>query len=482
MIQRHRAHPVPGDGHRRGGLARWSSATTTSSRSPATRRDGITGGNIDWARRRRGPTLSPRRDLPGGAHARRDHGALQPPARLPGRLQLPEGGHRHAGHPRWTRRPSAWPRRPTPRASDTKLVSTDFNALEVLNPGEDQLRRHLERRATAASTTGSPCSRAASWSPAPASPTRTTRSLATGWRTWVKLGVDTPAQFNRRRSRRTGSTRSARWSRTARSSPSRPTGSTPAARRPRRRCASATPSARPSTQRVGRAGRGAGARVPRRDPRRALPAPPGGRPVLPHRPDERARADHPRRLQRADEPQLAGLEHRGEPGGLAHAGRSRAGRDRAVHHLQALPQDRSASRLPAAHHRQLAGGLRVRLEEPGAAALPLPRPLRRACRRPRPSRSPTRSSSTPTATGTTPALLDHRARARAVCHWRRSRPRPCPPTRRAWPNAGARSSTRTEERGENLPCFRLGRCAIPRRVFEAIFNPYVCDSRGGDGR
>ncbi|MEW5741446.1 MAG: CehA/McbA family metallohydrolase [Myxococcota bacterium] len=84
---------------------------------------------------------------------------------------------------------------PGATADDTKLISTDFDALEVLNPGDD----HLDGTSAAAHGRFNDwftlLSRGQLVAGTGVSDTHYSL-LATGWRTWVEVGVDTPAAFS----------------------------------------------------------------------------------------------------------------------------------------------------------------------------------------------------------------------------------------------------------------------------------------------
>ncbi len=84
---------------------------------------------------------------------------------------------------------------PGATSDDTKLVSTDFNALEVLNPGEDAYDGTSSDAHGRFNDWFTLLSRGFLVAGTGVSDTHY-RSLATGWRTWVKVGTDTPAALD----------------------------------------------------------------------------------------------------------------------------------------------------------------------------------------------------------------------------------------------------------------------------------------------
>ncbi len=154
--------------------------------------DGITGGNVDWAGGE-GPTLSVREIF----QAARTRGATtvhfnHPRGTLGGFSYLKVDTDTLATHldPAAERMAA----QPDATAGDTKLVSTDFNALEVLNPGEDGYDGTSSDAHARFNDWFTLLSRGLLVAGTGVSDTHY-RSLATGWRTWVKLGVDAPAQL-----------------------------------------------------------------------------------------------------------------------------------------------------------------------------------------------------------------------------------------------------------------------------------------------
>ncbi|MCC6334667.1 MAG: CehA/McbA family metallohydrolase [Myxococcales bacterium] len=84
---------------------------------------------------------------------------------------------------------------PGATADDTKLISTGFDSMEILSPGED----HFDGASTAAHGRFNDwftlLSRGKLVAGTGVSDTHYSL-LATGWRTWVEVGVDTPAAFS----------------------------------------------------------------------------------------------------------------------------------------------------------------------------------------------------------------------------------------------------------------------------------------------
>jgi hypothetical protein len=83
---------------------------------------------------------------------------------------------------------------PGATANDTKLLSTDFNALELLNPGEDSLDGTSDAARSRLNDWFTMLSRGLLVAGTGVSDTHYAL-LMTGWRTWVDVGVDAPAQF-----------------------------------------------------------------------------------------------------------------------------------------------------------------------------------------------------------------------------------------------------------------------------------------------
>ncbi|MBX5482957.1 MAG: CehA/McbA family metallohydrolase [Myxococcaceae bacterium] len=155
--------------------------------------DRITGGAVDWAGGE-GPTLTVRQIFEEG----RKKGAKtihfnHPRGFLGGLTHVLADTDTFATHANPTDFRMAVPEGASPE--DTKILSTDFNALEVLNAGEDGFQWSemfpkfndwftLLSRGLRIAGTG-------------VSDTHTQRALVGGyWRTWVELGADTPAEFS----------------------------------------------------------------------------------------------------------------------------------------------------------------------------------------------------------------------------------------------------------------------------------------------
>jgi hypothetical protein len=87
------------------------------------------------------------------------------------------------------------PVQPNATADDTRLITDDFNAFEILNPGDD----HFDGTSTLARAKFNDwftlLSRGVLVAGTGVSDTHY-GSLATGWRTWVQTGTDAPAQFD----------------------------------------------------------------------------------------------------------------------------------------------------------------------------------------------------------------------------------------------------------------------------------------------
>lgn len=84
---------------------------------------------------------------------------------------------------------------PDATAGDTKVLGTDFNAMELLNPGEDGLDGAGNAAHGRFNDWFTVLSRGFLVAGTGVSDTHY-RSLGTGWRTWVEVGVDTPAAFS----------------------------------------------------------------------------------------------------------------------------------------------------------------------------------------------------------------------------------------------------------------------------------------------
>lgn len=84
---------------------------------------------------------------------------------------------------------------PGATANDTRLMSSDFNAFEVLNSAEDALDGTSNGTRARLNDWFTLLSRGVLAAATGVSDTHY-RSLATGWRTWVQVGVDAPGQFN----------------------------------------------------------------------------------------------------------------------------------------------------------------------------------------------------------------------------------------------------------------------------------------------
>lgn len=84
---------------------------------------------------------------------------------------------------------------PGATATNSKLVSADFNAIEVLNPGEDQFDGNSLAAHANLNDWFVLLSRGVKVAGTGVSDTHY-GNLATGWRTWVDVGVDTPAQLS----------------------------------------------------------------------------------------------------------------------------------------------------------------------------------------------------------------------------------------------------------------------------------------------
>ena len=197
---------------------------------------------------------------------------------------------------------------PQPGATvdDSKLISSNFDALEVLNPGDDSLDGSSTLAHAKFNDWFTLLSRGLLVAGTGVSDTHYSL-LATGWRTWVDVGVDQPAQLDPvvlstrlnalRAITSNGPFVTARAYRvdgtgTMVTAPVG-IGGTVAARYPR----------------AGGHRGGAGARLPRRDEGRALPAHHRRRRRLPVGPDEPALAHHPGRLRRRVQLELAGPDH-----------------------------------------------------------------------------------------------------------------------------------------------------------------------------
>jgi hypothetical protein len=84
---------------------------------------------------------------------------------------------------------------PGATASDTKLLSTDFDAMEILNPGDDGYDGTSPAARARFNDWFTLLSRGFRVAATGVSDTHYA-NLATGWRTWVELGVDEPAQLD----------------------------------------------------------------------------------------------------------------------------------------------------------------------------------------------------------------------------------------------------------------------------------------------
>jgi hypothetical protein len=87
------------------------------------------------------------------------------------------------------------PPQPGATMGDTKLISTDFDSLELLNPGEDQLDGSSDAAHGRFNDWFTLLSRGLLVAGTGVSDTHYSL-LATGWRTWVEVGVDSPADFS----------------------------------------------------------------------------------------------------------------------------------------------------------------------------------------------------------------------------------------------------------------------------------------------
>lgn len=87
------------------------------------------------------------------------------------------------------------PVQPTATADDTKLLSSDFDAFEVLNPGDDHFDGTSLYARAKLNDWFTLLSRGVLVAGTGVSDTHY-GSLATGWRTWVDVGVDAPAQLD----------------------------------------------------------------------------------------------------------------------------------------------------------------------------------------------------------------------------------------------------------------------------------------------
>lgn len=87
------------------------------------------------------------------------------------------------------------PAQPGATPDDTKLLTTDFDTIEVLNPGEDQLDGASSAARGRLNDWFTMLSRGLLVAGTGVSDTHYAL-LATGWRTWVDVGVDTPAAFS----------------------------------------------------------------------------------------------------------------------------------------------------------------------------------------------------------------------------------------------------------------------------------------------
>jgi hypothetical protein len=83
---------------------------------------------------------------------------------------------------------------PGATATDTRLLSSDFNALEIFNPGEDLYDPTSTLARAKFNDWFTLLSRGFKVAGTGVSDTHTA-SLMTGWRTWVQVGVDSPAAF-----------------------------------------------------------------------------------------------------------------------------------------------------------------------------------------------------------------------------------------------------------------------------------------------
>jgi hypothetical protein len=84
---------------------------------------------------------------------------------------------------------------PGATAEDTKLISTDFDALEILNPGDDNLDGTSTLARAKFNDWFTLLSRGVLVAGTGVSDTHYAL-LATGWRTWVDVGVDAPGQLD----------------------------------------------------------------------------------------------------------------------------------------------------------------------------------------------------------------------------------------------------------------------------------------------
>jgi|GEM_PF-1435344 len=155
--------------------------------------DLITGGAVDWAGGR-DPTLNPALLFAEGR--KRGVKTIQmnhPRGFLGGLTHLRADMDTFATHAK----PETFRMAPVPGATstDTKLLSTDFNAMEILNNADDE----FDAQGLAAR------GRMNDWMtllsrglPIVATGTSDThyRAMTTGWRTFVEMGVDAPAQFD----------------------------------------------------------------------------------------------------------------------------------------------------------------------------------------------------------------------------------------------------------------------------------------------
>jgi hypothetical protein len=84
---------------------------------------------------------------------------------------------------------------PNATSNDTKLLSEDFNAMEILNNGEDELDATSISARARMNDWMTLLSRGVKVAGTGTSDTHY-RAMTTGWRTYVEMGVDTPAQFD----------------------------------------------------------------------------------------------------------------------------------------------------------------------------------------------------------------------------------------------------------------------------------------------